>query len=208
MGQVHKIAISGGDFAGKDTMLDYIKHLYKPLSFSDGLKKIANDIFPWCNLDYLPEEKENKVIYTNPETGVEYTPRMVWEVLDCLPQVDPDVFIRPLKDMESEYMRNNVSRMCIKDIRRPRELQYCVDRGYHIVYIDTDDERWLHKVQTDNRTIIQFRHKAVRNAAHTSYFNSKSDRNWRTNFASFICQLLYNLGDQRLSKEIHENHVM
>jgi len=123
-----RIAVSGGDYAGKDTMLNFIKHAYEPLSFSDGLKKIAHDIFPWCNLDYLPDEKENKVIYTNPDTGKVYSPRMVWETLDCLPQIDPDVFIRPLHDLQENTLAQGQHRLCIKDIRRPRELEYCLKK--------------------------------------------------------------------------------
>lgn len=203
-GSTTKLAFSGGDFAGKDTMLNLLSDYYHSLSFSDGLKKIANDIFPWCNLDYPPEQKENSVIHINRDTGVNYTPRKVWETLDVLAQIDPEVFIRPVKELLWDIINSSVNkRVIIKDIRRPCELEFCKQQGFTIVFIQTDDERWLNKLENDNRLIIQFR-KVIEEYSDFKYMNSKKNENWQNDMKIFVRELLYQMGDHKTSKIIHE----
>lgn len=224
--QPFKIAISAGDFGGKDTVLDILQFehnsSYDGLSFSDGLKMIGSDIFPWLDLDYLPSEKESKIVFHNPDTDVEWTARKVWEALDILAQIDPETFMRALKKEESAIIQEGMHnrehiRLCIKDIRRPAELAYCKANGYKILFIDTDDDRWLKKKKEDQSLIIQFREE-IKAAADYTYFNKKDTKSyeskvpmghqkWHENLANWVSETLYHIGDTTHARKVFNTYV-
>jgi hypothetical protein len=138
-----KIAFSGFNGCGKDYCADYLQDNfdYRVFSFSDQHKNIAHQLFPWLEFDYPPSEKEI-VVFTNPETGEEFTPRKIWETLDILPQIDPAINVEPLDVQIGKYMslfgsgQRTDGKILIKDVRRPSELDYVKKNGYVLVYIE------------------------------------------------------------------------
>jgi hypothetical protein len=178
-----KIAFSGFNGCGKDFCADYLQDNfdYRVFSFSDQHKNIAHQLFPWLEFDYPSSEKET-VVYTNPETGEAFTPRMVWEMLDVLPQIDPAINIVPLDDQIQKYYNSatwthNQFKVLIKDVRRPSELEYVKKNGYVLVYIECPNNLDV-KFEKDftKRSPGKFQ-TLIHNESHFKIYNdTKTDR--------------------------------
>lgn len=180
-----RVAFSGPKFSGKDTIVEmYSNMLDRKLcilgqqwprvavdSFSDVLKKIAHDFFPFMAFDYSSEAKETLVVYKNPDTGVEYTPRMIWQALDVLPEIYPDVFVNQVERFITETDTWPVH--IIKDVRRPAELRWVKANGFKLVMIETDDPRSLNATHKSESFYEMFRE-------HTDYVivNNKNVENY------------------------------
>jgi hypothetical protein len=190
-----RFAFSGPKFCGKDTIVKRLKEEYgfAVFSFSDQLKVVACEQFPFMPLDYPSEEKETLVVYKNQETGKEYTPRDIWQALDLLPTIYPDVYIRRVHKQIDTYVdrMSNLGagelRICIKDVRRPAELAYVVRQGYWLTLIDTDDTR--SRNEKANHISESF-YEDIRRAAKTTFFNSKSDPEYEKKIEQLIAKLL------------------
>lgn len=131
---MNKLAFTGNMYSGKDHFAQYLKeqHGYYILSFSDQLKYIAKDLFPWLKSDY-PSDKKNEQVFYNEERGVEYTPRLVWQALDILPQIDPAIFIRRL-NIVLAYIESDAN-IIIKDVRRPAELKFIQEAKFTLIHL-------------------------------------------------------------------------
>jgi len=191
-GKLTKIALGGPKFCGKDTVADVFveKYNFTVFSFSDQLKKIAIDLYPFMKYDYPSDDKETLIVYTNLDTGVELTPRDVWQSLDALPDTYPEIFVNMMEQQVKNFldtvrqheMADDI-RILIKDVRRPAEIRYAKRFGYHNIYIDTDDPRSFNKAAEHKSESFQ---EEVKAAADVVYFNSKKDRYWDVKLEGFV----------------------
>lgn len=154
-----KIAVSGMKRSGKDYCVDIVKSLYKVevLSFSDHLKDICHDIFPWLQLDYEPEDKE-KIVFYGHVSGRHYTPRDIWTMMNIVVDIDPDVLVRKV-DREIQHARisETVQHLVIKDLRphNPSELYCCERNGFDILFITSNDQPAItHKTEEGYENIL------------------------------------------------------
>lgn len=138
-----RIALAGRKGSGKDECAKVLEKHFKfdKFSFSDQLKRIAHELFPWLHEDYDPDIKEN-VIWVSPYDGREWSPRQIWVALNIIVEIDPDILVNKLhiQRMRSLYALcdDTLMRHCIKDLRphNPMELAYCKAQGFVIVYIN------------------------------------------------------------------------
>lgn len=109
------------------------------LSFSDELRILAHEIFPWCPLDPTPEEKEQ--VIDHPDNILGLTPRGVWKRLaddndPSLRKVDPKVLVnRFIKRWDHVIQENPQNLYLITDWRTPQETDYIMSRGWPRVRI-------------------------------------------------------------------------
>jgi len=181
---VVKLAFAGRKFSGKDEFADMAEELYSfyTFSFSDQLKMIATQLFPFMKIDYPSEEKETLVVYHNRETGVSYTPRMLWQNLDILPEIYPEIFVDMLNEEFNRFCKtcagvgvgNNI-RALIKDVRRPAELNYVRKMGFYLVYIESDNPRSFNKYSQHKSESYQ---DLIRETSDKIIFNKRQE-NWK-----------------------------
>jgi hypothetical protein len=188
---VTKLAFSGPKYSGKDTVTDTLEmeYCFTVASFSDQLKKIVKSIFGFMQFDYESSEKETRIVYTNPETKVQYTPRMVWQAFDMLPEIYPGVFVDSVQE-EFIRLRETMQELgavrlgfCIKDVRRPAELEYVKNNGFTLVFIDTDDPRSTNEA---SRHKSESFYPIIRSHADVYFFNSKMRTDWQLKIKNFI----------------------
>jgi len=140
-----KIALSGMKGSGKDYCLELIKKETScnviSYSFSDQLKNICHELFPWLDLDYPPQEKEHKQFY-NRAIDDFYAPRDIWTMMNVIVDIDPKVLVRRVESeyrssMSSGYL-DNVDFAIVKDLRphNPEELAFCLKNNFKIIYIE------------------------------------------------------------------------
>lgn len=163
-----KIAFMGASGSGKDYLAEYLisNHRYIRLSFSDQLKKLANYIYPWLDIDYPPESKTvplNKKLSTG--EIINATPRDVWLNLNNLRNIEDRIFIRMLSEdisnlCESKTYGNNV---IITDIRSTAELLWCKENGFTVVYIERKANNYekyeIDKCIIENKLIADYEFK-------------------------------------------------
>ena len=202
-----RIAFGGRKYSGKDTFTDILEAEYNftPFSFSDQLKKVARQFFPFMQLDYPSEDKETKIVHTNLDTGQEFTPRDIWQALDILPEIYPMVFVEMLKQEFITFVEtcrahqiNKAMRVVIKDVRRPTELRYTKGQGYYLIYVDTDDERSFNNKAQHKSESFQ---EEIKAKADSVYFNSKKNPNWEKDLREFLVKELEKLGVKKLRGE-------
>ncbi|MFM2597721.1 adenylate kinase [Vibrio fortis] len=135
-----RIAFMGVSGSGKDFLSDYLTNNenFTRLSFSDQLKKISHQIYPWMELNYKPEEKSDPLNITL-QTGevITHSPRDIWLNLNHLRNIEEKIFIRMLEDEMSSLLQSNPT-MCnivITDIRSNSEFLWCQENQFTIVYI-------------------------------------------------------------------------
>jgi len=151
MERIIKIALAGRKYSGKDEFAELFEELgFHIFSFSDQLKRIATNLFPFMKKDYTSKEKESLVVYTNPDTGVEYTPRDIWQALDLLPEIYPPVFVESMSNevLNLAAKKRQVLKRCVKDVRRPAELEW-ISKTISIYCIST---LMIHEVPMKNRS--------------------------------------------------------
>lgn len=142
-----KIAFMGASGSGKDYIAGYLisNHNYTRFSFSDQLKKLANYIYPWLDIDYPPESKAiplNKKLSTG--EIINATPREVWLHLNCLREIENKIFIRMLSKEIDKFSRSNsyCENVIITDIRSTEELFWCKENRFTIIHIEREDNNY------------------------------------------------------------------
>lgn len=134
-----RIAFVGVAFSGKDFLGKYLieNQKFKRLAFGDELKRIANLIYPWLELDYDPSDKEKKLNITT-EFGekIEYSPREIWMFLNKLRNIDRHIYIRGvLHKLEKIESYQNV---VITDLREKDEYDFLKKNNFIFIYIEPD----------------------------------------------------------------------
>lgn len=121
------------------------------LSFSDELRALAHDLFPWCPLDPSYEEKDQ--VIDHPDNVLGLTPRGVWLRLadnndPSLRNVDPKILVNRFwahHGAEIQSSHNREITYIITDLRTPQEDELVERMGWPKVRIvepnrERDDE--------------------------------------------------------------------
>lgn len=141
-----RFAFSGMKFSGKDYFVNCITEAYtcSVFSFSDPLKAVCADLFPFMRSDYPSNEKE-KPIHTSSVSGRQYSPRDIWTMMNVIVEIYPEFLVGRVKAELEEELRFHIDQpdrvpelLIIKDLRpnNPLEYKFCVDNGFSIIYIE------------------------------------------------------------------------
>lgn len=118
------IALTGEKRVGKDYLTNYMvtQHGANRLSFSDTVRDIADELFPWLNsYDYLHDDSKDKVV-DHPKNVFGLTPRQIWIKLNELRlNVDPTMFL-------DKFIRDKYEKLTIDpDFYDPERLWIITD---------------------------------------------------------------------------------
>jgi hypothetical protein len=135
-----KIALMGVSGAGKDYLASYLidNHEFTRFSFSDQLKRLAQLIYPWLEVDYPPLVKEESLDIKLP-TGetIKKSPRQIWLHLNSLREIEQHIFIRMLDEEVTQADKvNGHNNILISDIRSTDELNWCQRNKFKVIYIN------------------------------------------------------------------------
>ncbi len=115
------------------------------VSFSDELRELAHELFPWCPLNPSPEEKE--LVIEHPANALGLSPRGVWKRLaddndPSLRKVDPEILVNRFKKRWDHIFQENPDTLyAITDWRTPQEEAYIIPNGWpRIRIIDGTDK--------------------------------------------------------------------
>ena len=185
-----KLAFSGMKGSGKDYCLELMKNK-KPVelihySFSDQLKKICHELFPWLDLDYPPQDKERKQFY-NRAIDDFYAPRDIWTMMNVMVDIDPKILVRRV---EAEYRADQSSGLVqtadfvvIKDLRphNPEELAFCLANQFKIIYIENGKDPIKQSREDMHTTEVGY--DTIKEYATATFMNRKSND---TDFINFL----------------------
>ncbi len=130
-----KLALMGISGAGKDYLAEHLcaVHDFTRLSFSDQLKELATNIYPWLKRDYPPVVKEKPLdILTSQNERITTPPRDIWLHLNQLREIEDLIFIRML---DSKFQAEKYSKVVISDLRTSEELTWCRANDFKVIYI-------------------------------------------------------------------------
>jgi hypothetical protein len=130
-----KLALMGISGAGKDYLAEHLCsiHDFTRLSFSDQLKELATNIYPWLKRDYPPLVKEEPLdILTSQNERITASPREIWLHLNHLRNIENSIFIRML---DSKFQAEIYSSVVISDLRTSEELTWCRANDFKVIYI-------------------------------------------------------------------------
>lgn len=159
------IAITGRKRCGKDTLADALDHVYgaHKLSFSDGVRAITSDLFPWVPSEVPDEIKDNVV--DHPANVNRLTYRQIWRTVDHLrANVDPFLFINWFRDNQlSMALKNPSLRFVIARVSTKEEFELLRSLGIKVVRVirknmdgvDLDPfEDYLSAVEVDHEFVF------------------------------------------------------
>ena len=154
-------------------------------SFSDQLKKICHELFPWLELDYPPHEKERKQFY-NSAIDDFYAPRDIWTKMNLIVEIDPQILVR---HVESEYRADqskgavqDADFVVVKDLRphNPEELAFCLRNKFKIIYIENGKDPILDQTNLD---VTETGYENIQKHASAKFINRKDSD---TDFINFL----------------------
>ena len=127
------VVLTGRKKAGKDTMaLELIKQGYTRLSFSDQLKRICSNLFPFLEVDYPQEIKDTKFIEGD---GVMLSPRDIWLKMNVITEIDKNILVDSLRDELESLMCKGVRKFVVTDLRKNEEYDWVKAFDYPIIKI-------------------------------------------------------------------------
>ncbi|QJT71476.1 hypothetical protein GR28A_00188 [Vibrio phage vB_VcorM_GR28A] len=115
--QSNLLVLTGWRRVGKDKITERIVERgvkgyarVQRLSFSDMLRLLANDIFPWCPVNPSDEEKDKPILH--PDNVLNLSPRQVWLRLAddndaSLRKVDPDILVKRFDTLNRRTILDN-----------------------------------------------------------------------------------------------------
>lgn len=96
------------------------------LSFSDELRYVAHDIYPWCPV--FPSDAEKDVPINHPDNVRGLTPRQIWLHLgspEGLRYVQPDLFLAAfIRNQLPRVIANPQQKFFVTDVRTPEEYAW------------------------------------------------------------------------------------
>jgi hypothetical protein len=121
------VAFMGEYKSGKDFFCNHLTRTHGAirLSFSDEVRRLANQIFPWLPMDITPEQKDIPFIHEHNPNNL--TPRQIWLTVGKVRDVDPFYFVNQFVD----------SNECVFD------HCFAPDNLYIITDFRTPQEYWL-----------------------------------------------------------------
>lgn len=134
-----RICLMGASGSGKDFVVSKIIEKYPEfirLSFSDTLKEITHNIFPWMKKDYSPQEKEKALnLETSLGEKIQLSPRDIWLKMNFLRNIEDKLFVRKLDEELSSLEQQGLEHFIISDLRTPPELEYVLSKGFTLIRI-------------------------------------------------------------------------
>ena len=148
------LALTARSEAGKDWLAEYnINELgYTRVSFNDQIKKLANHIYAWCDLDYPSELKNVPIQHDDNALGL--SPREIWKSLDVLCNTDPLIYINTAI-VEAKSIISNGGNVIFPEIRKDVEMEAVRSLGATVIKIttpvmtDRTDENIIDKFEVD-----------------------------------------------------------
>lgn len=124
------VVLTGRKFSGKDTMVKSILPFgFTRLSFSDQLKRICVNLFPWMDFDYPQGDKDRKQFSNNT-----LSPRDIWLKMNVVTEIDRNILVSSLvEEMELDHRGKKL--FVISDLRKPEEYEWVKMNGYPIIKI-------------------------------------------------------------------------
>ena len=172
------IALCGKKGVGKDTLFNSVSDQgFQRLSFSDQLKEICSDIFPWLALDYPQGEKDRKQF--EGKFGL-LSPRDVWMAMNVITEIDENVLVNRLDRQLHNYINAGQRLFIITDLRKEEEFRWVKKNEIPIVRIHDFDKR-------DEDAVESYIDQIVGDFDFYNYKNEKSIKN----FQSFIQEIMY-----------------
>jgi len=183
---INKLAFCGCSGCGKNYLAEYLvgAHGFKQLALGSIVKKIANKLYPKLKLDYPHGRKDNKIIYTNKNTGINWTPRDIWVWMNNLKVIDPDIFLNEFIKLHGKELKNPKKKIVITDLRFTEacdefyatpELEYLQSTGFKVVYIESNT---CHKVK--DRDVAESSYEILKEEADYKFYNKKDEYvSWR-----------------------------
>lgn len=159
------VALVARKRCGKDTLADVLGREYgaHKLSFSDGVRAITNDLFPWVPSEVPDAIKDNVVDHPANVRGMTY--REIWRTVDHLrANVDPLLFINWFRENQLDMALKNPS-LCfvIARVSTPEEFALLKSLGIKTVRIIRKDmtgvdldpfEDYLSTAQVDHEFVF------------------------------------------------------
>lgn len=171
------IALCGKKGVGKDTLFKAVADLgFQRLSFSDQLKDICSDVFPWLALDYPQGEKDRKQFQS--KNGL-MSPREVWMAMNVITEIDEDVLVRRLERQMNNMIAHDQRLFIITDLRKEEEYRWVKKNGIPIIRIHDFDQRNEDAVEAFLGTIV----------GDFDFYNYKNEQSI-TNFQQLIQEIL------------------
>lgn len=171
------IALCGKKGVGKDTLFKAVADLgFQRLSFSDQLKDICSDVFPWLALDYPQGEKDRKQFQS--KNGL-MSPREVWMSMNVITEIDEDVLVRRLERQMNNMIAHDQRLIIITDLRKEEEYRWVRKNGIPIIRIHDFDQRNEDAVEAFLDTIV----------GDFDFYNYKNEQSL-TNFQQLIQEIL------------------
>lgn len=112
------------------------------LSFSDEVRRIAHDIFPWFPFDIDPALKD--VPYIHPMNPKNLTPRDILLTVGKLRDVESTLFVRKFGEKQYQAALDNPTvPYIITDFRTPDEWDFIKNKGIPVIKIIRHDRTGL-----------------------------------------------------------------
>lgn len=133
------VAFTGERKSGKDYLTNVLVKTSGAtrLSFSDEVRYLTTEIFPWMPFDFHPKVKDEPFIHINNPNNL--TPRDVWLLLGQVRNVDGDYFVKRFAKRREWEMKHGMSSSelyIITDLRTPQEYEIIKKYNIPIVKIE------------------------------------------------------------------------
>lgn len=171
------IALCGKKGVGKDTLFNSVSEQgFQRLSFSDQLKEICSDIFPWLALDYPQGEKDRKQF--EGKFGL-LSPRDVWMAMNVITEIDENILVSRLERQLNNMIAHDQRLFIITDLRKEEEYRWVKKNEIPIICVHDFDTRNEDAVESYIDQIV----------GDFDFYNYKNEQSI-TNFQQLIQELL------------------
>lgn len=139
-------AFMGEYKSGKDFLCDHLVQTQGALrlSFSDEVRQLATDIFPWLPFDISAEEKD--VPFKHEQNPNNLTPRQIWLLCGKVRDVDPHYFVNKFiehNDAILDQCFRDDNLFVITDFRTPQEWDFLRSAMIRVVKVEREDRTGL-----------------------------------------------------------------
>lgn len=107
------------------------------MSFSDELRTLADNIYPWLNSFALTDTQKDKPL-VHPSNPRSLTPRQIWKIVNKLSEVEPDIFLRRFIHFQWSFISPN-QKYIITDLRMPVEHEFIRSKNIPVIKIINED---------------------------------------------------------------------
>ena len=136
------IAFMGEYASGKDYLCNHLveNHGAVRLSFSDEVRRLAVQIFPWLPFDFDPAVKDKP--YLHPKNPMGLTPRDIWLLVGKVREVTPTYFVDAF--YRHQYYDIDTDKLhIITDFRTADEWDFLQRSGIPVIKIERESREGL-----------------------------------------------------------------